>query len=47
MENRLLTTGYTIGLTWVEGTDDGGTPVIDYAVWGDGGTGNDNYSLLA
>ena len=34
-EDRFKTTGYTIGLVWNEGTDDGGTPVIDYAVWGD------------
>ncbi len=34
-EDRQKTTGYTIGLVWDEGTDDGGTPVIDYAVWGD------------
>jgi hypothetical protein len=37
-EERTLTTGYTIGLTWEEGTDNGGTPVVDYAVWGDQAT---------
>jgi hypothetical protein len=39
MEDRSLTTGYTIGLQWIEGTDNGGTPVLDYAVWGDQATG--------
>lgn len=34
-EDRARTTGYTVGLSWVEGTDNGGTPVLDYAVWGD------------
>jgi hypothetical protein len=34
-EDRTLTTGYTIGLVWDEGVDNGGTPVLDYAVWGD------------
>lgn len=38
-EDRSLTTGYTIGLSWIEGTDNGGTPVLDYAVWGDQATG--------
>jgi hypothetical protein len=38
-EDRSLTSGYTIGLTWDEGVDNGGTPVLDYAVWGDQATG--------
>lgn len=38
-EDRSKTTGYTIGLQWIEGTDNGGTEVLDYAVWGDQATG--------
>ena len=34
-EDRQKTTSYTIGLIWEKGIDDGGTPVVDYAVWGD------------
>ena len=39
-ENRGQTTSYTIGLVWNVVEDNGGTPVIDYAVWSDQSTGN-------
>lgn len=35
VEVRTITTAYTIGLQWQQGTDNGGTPVIDYAIWCD------------
>ncbi len=34
-ENRAFTTSFTIGLTWMEPLDNGGAPIIDYAVWSD------------
>jgi hypothetical protein len=34
-EDRTITTGTQIGLVWVKGIDNGGTPVLDYKVWSD------------
>lgn len=34
-EVREQTTSFTIGLKWTEGDDNGGSPVLDYAVWSD------------
>jgi hypothetical protein len=34
-EDRSKTTSYTIGLTWTAPIDNGGAPIIDYAVWSD------------
>ena len=35
-----ITTDKVIRFTWTDGASDGGTPVIDYAVSYDQGTGN-------
>jgi hypothetical protein len=34
-EDRTITTGTQIGLVWVKGTDNGGSPVLDYKLWSD------------
>ena len=34
-ENRALTTSFTIGLVWTAGLDNGGSIILDYAVWSD------------
>jgi hypothetical protein len=39
VNEALLTTGSTIGFSWTEATQTGGTPVIDYRVSFDQGTG--------
>lgn len=36
----LITTDKIIRFTWADGTSDGGTPVIDYKVFYDQGTGS-------
>lgn len=35
-----ITDAYQIGLTWEAPTFDGGSPVIDYKVWYDNGSGS-------
>lgn len=39
-DNTVVTTATRIGIVWQEGDSDGGTPVIDYRVSWDQGTGS-------
>jgi hypothetical protein len=44
--DAFVTSGTTIGLTWVAPTFDGGSPILDYRVWTNSGSG-DNFNVLA
>lgn len=43
----LITDSIKIGLTWADDAENGGTPIIDYRIWYDMGTGDGNYVILA
>jgi len=45
VKNSLLTTATSISITWTNGSNDGGSPVIDYRVSFDFST--NNYVILA
>lgn len=39
IENDAVSTATIIGVSWSEGADDGGAPILDYQLWYDPGTG--------
>ena len=41
-----MTTDTVVRFTWLDGISDGGTPVIDFAVYYDEGTATDSFVLL-
>lgn len=47
VNDESYTTDTVIRFTWNDGASDGGSPVLDYTVYYDEGTGSDNFVLLA
>lgn len=43
----VVTDAFHIRFTWTEGPENGATPVLDYNVWWDNGSGDGIYTMLA